>query len=100
MGDRRVADALRVEGDAARASLHHKAKPDAIKGPLRKRGGCARKVAGLTRGGLCGGPGMPVRRESADRRVARDGRGREAPARRRAVSRRQSTGGSMVAGKG
>jgi len=36
---------------------------------------------------------MPVRRESADRRVARDGRGREAPARRRAVSRGQSTGG-------
>ena len=36
-----------------------KAKPDVIKGPFRKRGGCAMKVVGLTRGGLCGCPRMP-----------------------------------------
>ncbi len=40
---------LRVEGGTVRASLHHEAKPDVIKGPFRKRGGCARKVVGLTR---------------------------------------------------
>jgi hypothetical protein len=85
--------ALRVEGGAVRASLHHEAKPDAIKGPFRKRGGCARKVAGLTLGGLRGGPGMPIHALGRDRWVARDGRGREAPVRRGAVSRRQSTGG-------
>jgi hypothetical protein len=35
---------LRVQGGAVRASLHHEAKRDAIKGPVRKRGGCAMKV--------------------------------------------------------
>ncbi len=52
---------LRVEGGAVRASLHREAKPDVIKGPFRKRGGCAMKVAGLTRGDLRGCPRCPVR---------------------------------------
>jgi len=81
---------LRVEGGTVRASLHHKAKPDVIKGPFRKRGGCARKVVGLTLGGLRGCPRCPVR---MDRGVVRDGRGREALARRGEVSRGQSTSG-------
>jgi hypothetical protein len=75
---------LRVEGGAARASQHNMAKPDVIKGPLRRRGGCAVKVAGLIRGGLHGCP-------------SRDGRGREVPARRGEVSRGRSTGG--IAGR-
>jgi hypothetical protein len=83
-------DGLRVEGGTVRASLHHEAKPDAIKGPFRKRGGCAMKVAGLTLGGLCGCPRCPAR---VDRGVVRDGRGREAAVRRGAVSRGHSTGG-------
>src|SRR5437763_13678059 len=89
----RATAALRVEGGAVRASLHHEAKPDAIKGPFRKRGGCAMKVAGLTLGDLRGCPGMPVLAGRRDRRVARDGRGREALARRGEVSSGQSTGG-------
>ncbi len=80
---------LRVEGGAVRASLHHKAKPDVIKGPFRKRGGCARKVAGLTLGGLRGCPRCPA----DDRGVVRDGRGRETLVRRGAISRGRSTGG-------
>jgi hypothetical protein len=83
---------LRVEGGAVRASLHHEAKPDAIKGPSRKRGGCARKVAGLTLGGLHGCPGMPGR-AWRDRRVGWDGGVREGAARRGEVSRGRSTGG-------
>jgi hypothetical protein len=70
----------------------HEAKPDAIKGPVRKRGGCAMKVVGLTLGGLCGCPRMP-RHAWRVRGVVRDGRGRKAAARRGAVSRGQSTGG-------
>jgi RNA-directed DNA polymerase len=89
---RRDSRRLRVEGGAVRASLHHEAKPDAIKGLVRKRGGCAMKVVGLTLGGLCGCPRMP-RHAWRDRGVVRDGRGREAAARRGAVSRGQSTGG-------
>jgi len=93
--------ALRVEGGAVRASLHHEAKPDAIKGPFRKRGGCAMKVVGLTRGGLCGCPrclvcvarGVVRCLVHAVRGVVRDGDVREAVARRRAVSRGHSTGG-------
>jgi hypothetical protein len=81
---------LRVEGGAVRASLHHEAKPDAIKGPSRKRGGCAMKVAGLTRGGLCGCPRCPV---LLVRGVVRDGGAREGVARRGEVSRGRSTGG-------
>ena len=81
---------LRVEGGAVRASLHHETKPDAIKGPFRKRGGCAMKVAGLTRGDLCGCPRCPVR---LVRGVVRDGWRREASARRGEVSRGRSTSG-------
>ena len=81
---------LHVEGGPVRASLHHETKPDAIKGPFRKRGGCAMKVAGLTRGGLRGCPRCPVR---LVRGVVRDDRGREATVRRGAVSRGHSTGG-------
>jgi hypothetical protein len=81
---------LRVEGGAVRASLHHEAKPDAIKGPFRKRGGCAMKVAGLTRGGLRGCPRCPV---ILVRGVVRDDCGREATVRRGAVSRGRITGG-------
>jgi hypothetical protein len=81
---------LRVEGGAVRASLHHEAKPDVIKGPVRKRGGCAMKVVGLTRGGLRGCPRCPVR---LVRGVVRDDRGREAAVRRGAVSRGRTTGG-------
>ena len=83
---------LRVEGGAVRASLHHEAKPDAIKGPFRKRGGCAMKVAGLTRGGLCGCPGMPGHGWRV-RRVGWDGGAREGAARRGEVSRGRITGG-------
>ena len=90
---------LRVGGGAVRASLHREAKPDVIKGPSRRRGGCARKVAGLTRGGLRGCPGMP--RPFAVRRVGRDGGVREGVARRGEVSRGRSTGGDRsIAGKG
>jgi hypothetical protein len=93
--------ALRVEGGAARASLHHEAKPDAIKGPFRKRDGCAMKVVGLTRGGLCGCPrclvhvarGVVRCLVHAARGVVRDGDVREGVARRRAISRGHSTGG-------
>jgi len=35
------------------------AKPDVIKGPSRKCGGCVRKVAGVIPGGLPGVPGCP-----------------------------------------
>src|SRR5438876_2367626 len=90
---------LRVEGGAVRASLRRTAKPDAIKGPSRRRGGCARKVAGLIRGGLRGRPGMPVH-AWRDRRVVRDRRGREARARRGEVSRGRTTGGDRYRREG
>ena len=77
----------------------HEAKPDAIKGPFRKRGGCAMKVVGLTLGGLCGCPGMP-RHAWRVRGVVRDGDAREGVARRGAVSRGQSTGGVDVRREG
>jgi len=69
------------------------AKPDVIKGPSRKCGGCAVKVAGVIPGDLLGCRGMPVQRVGAVRRVGRDGGGREAAARRGEVSRGRSTGG-------
>ena len=83
---------LRVEGGTVRASLLHEAKPDAIKGPFRKRGGCAMKVAGLTRGGLHGCPWMPGHVWRV-RRVGWDGGAREGAARRGEVSRGHITGG-------
>ena len=82
--------ALRVEGGPVRVSLHHEAKPDVIKGPFRKRGGCAMKVVGLTRVGLCGCPRCPVH---TVRGVVRDGDVREGVARRGEVSRGRITGG-------
>jgi hypothetical protein len=85
---------LRVEGGAVRASLHHEAKPYVIKGPFRKRGGCAMKVVGLTRGDLRGCPRCPV---LAVRGVVRDGGVREGVARRGEVSRGRITGG--IAGR-
>ena len=48
--------ANRIGGGAARASQQRVAKPDAIKRPSRKCGGCARKVAGLIPGDLRGCP--------------------------------------------
>jgi len=68
------------------------AKPDAIKGPARKCGGCARKVAGLIPGDLHGCRKMPDRRLGADRRVGCDGEGLKVAARRGEVSRGRSTG--------
>ena len=50
---------LRVEGGAVRASLHHETKPDVIKGPFRKRGWCAMKVAGLLAEISAGVPDAP-----------------------------------------
>ena len=86
-------DGLRVGGGAVWASQLGTAKPVVIKGPSRRRGGCARKVAGLTWGDLHGCPRMPVRCASTARRVVRDDRGREAAVRRGEVSRRRSTSG-------
>src|SRR6202022_517375 len=82
---------LRVGGGAVRASWPVTAKPDVIKGPLRRRGGCAMKVAGLTRGDLHGCPRCPVR--CLVRGVVRDGGVREGVARRGEVSRGRITGG-------
>ena len=64
--------------------------PMSIKGPSGKRGGCARKGAGLIQGGLRGCSRCPVR---LVRGVVRDGRGREAAARRGEVSRGRITSG-------
>jgi len=85
-------DGLRVEGWAVRASRQFTAKPDVIKGPSGRRGGCARKVAGLIRGDLRGCPWMPGHAWRA-RRVGRDGGVREGVAGRGEVSRGRSTGG-------
>jgi len=86
-------DTNRIGGGAARASQHAMAKPDVIKGPSRKCGGCAVKVAGLIPGDLSGCRRMPVQRDGAVRRVGCDGGGREAAARGGEVSRGRSTGG-------
>jgi hypothetical protein len=93
VGGMAAACALRVEGGAVRASRPVTAKPVVIKGPSRRRGGCAMKVAGLIRGGLRGCPGMPVQCVSTDRRVGWDGGVREGVARRGEVSRGHTTGG-------
>jgi len=65
--------------------------PMSIKGPLRRRGGCAGKAVGLIRGGLHGRPRMPIRALGRVRWVVRDGRGREVPARCGGVSRGRTT---------
>ena len=67
--------------------------PMSIKGSLRRRGGCAVKVAGLTWGDLRGCPRMPIHACGRARWVARDGGAREGAARRGEVSRRRSTSG-------
>ena len=76
-------------GRSGRASMTWRS-PMSIKGPSGKRGGCARKGAGLIQGGLRGCSRCPVR---LVRGVVRDGRGREAAARRGEVSRRRITSG-------
>ena len=68
-----------------------------IKGPVRKRGGCAMTVAGLIRGGLHGCPRCPVH---LVRGVVRDGWRREALARRGEVSRGRSTSGDRYRWEG
>jgi hypothetical protein len=78
-------------GRSGRASSAWRS-PMSIKGPSRRRGGCARKAVGLIRGDLRGCPGMPVH-AWRDRRVARDRRGREVRARRGEVSRGRITSG-------
>ena len=56
---RRWAARIRRGGPGELARLRR--SPMSIKGPLRRRGGCAMKVAGLTRGDLHGCPRCPVR---------------------------------------
>jgi len=68
-----------------------------IKGPVRKRGGCAMTVAGLIRGGLHGCPRCPVH---LVRGVVRDGWRREALARRGEVSRGRITSGDRYRWEG
>jgi len=68
-----------------------------IKGPFRKRGGCARKVAGLIRGGLHGCPRCPV---LLVRGVVRDGGAREGVARCGEVSRGRITSGDRYRWEG
>ena len=66
-----------------------------IKGPVRKRDGCAMTVAGLIRGGLRGCPRCPVLRV---RGVVRDGGVREGVARCGEVSRGRTTSRDRVGG--
>jgi len=71
--------------------------PMSIKGPSRRRGGCAMKVAGLTWGDLHGCLRGPAR---MDRGVVRDGGAREGAARRGEVSRGHMTGGDQYRREG
>jgi hypothetical protein len=80
---------LRVEGGTPGRAGKTTAKPDAIKGPQRRRGGCARKVAGLIRGGL---PGGRPREVDPPDTGARESTGHPA-----GVSRGRSSGGSCAA---
>jgi hypothetical protein len=98
--NRDLRDTNRIRGGAAWASQHAVAKPDAINGPSRKCGRCARKVAGLIPGDLRGCRKMPDRRLGADRRVGCDGDGRKVAARRGEVSRGRSTGAIEVRREG
>jgi hypothetical protein len=68
-----------------------------IKGPFRKRGGCAMKVAGLIRGGLRGCSRCPV---LLVRGVVRDGDAREGVARCGEVSRGRITSGDRYRWEG
>jgi hypothetical protein len=88
----------RMRGVSVRASQQRMVKPDATKGPLRRCGGCAVKVAGLIRGDLRGCLGMPGR-AWRDRRVGGDGGGREVAARRGEVSRGRSTDRDRAGGR-
>ena len=83
---------------SGRASIAWRS-PMSIKGPSCRRDGCAGKAVGLIRGGLCEGPRMP-RHAWRVRGVVRDGRGREAAARRRAISRGRSTSGDCYRWEG
>ena len=83
-------------GRSGRASKTWRS-PMSIKGPSRRRGGCAMKVAGLTWGDLYGCPRCPVR---VVRGVVRDGGAREGAARRGEVSRGHTTGGDQYRRKG
>jgi len=101
-------DGLRVGGGAVWASQLGMAKPVVIKRPSRGRGGCARKVAGLTWGGLRGCPRCPARmaREvvrclvRSARGVGRDSDVREDVARRGEVSRGRITSGDLCRWEG
>jgi hypothetical protein len=97
VGSRSGSGGLRVGGGAVWASQLGMAKPVVIKGPSRGRGGCARKVAGLTWGGLRGCPRCPVR---VVRGVVRDGGVREGAARCGEVSRGRITSGIAVRWEG
>jgi hypothetical protein len=83
---------------SGRASIAWRS-PMFIKGPLRRRGGCAGKAVGLIRGGLRGCPRMLVH-AWRDRRVVRDGWRREALARRGEVSRGRTTSGDQYRWEG
>src|ERR1700687_585585 len=85
------AGVLRVRGGTVGASWPVTAKPVVIKGPFRRRGGCAMKVAGLTRGDLHGCPRCLVR--CLVRGVVREGGVWGVVSHRGEVSRGRSTGG-------
>ena len=68
-----------------------------IKGPFRKRDGCAMKVAGLTRGDLHGCPRMPAR---LVRGVVRDGGSARASLAVEKSAEAVLPAGSLIAGKG
>ena len=79
---------------SGRASIAWRS-PMSIKGPSRRRGGCAGKAVGLIRGGLRGCPRCPVLRV---RGVVRDGGVREGVARCGEVSRGRITSRDRVGG--
>jgi hypothetical protein len=93
-------DTNRIRGGAAWASQQCVAKPDVIKGPSCKCGGCARRVAGLLPGDLRGCRSMPGRCFGVGRRV-----GATVVAGRLLLAVEKSAevvvpAGSVVAGKG
>jgi hypothetical protein len=83
-------------GRSGRASIAWRS-PMFIKGPLRRRGGCAGKAVGLIRGGLHGCSRCLVH---VVRGVVRDGWRREALARRGEVSRGRITSGDRYRWEG